>query len=518
MDAPREPDVRISGLGRAGLRFALLAFLVQASIALGQPIDGVLPQVAPPPVPPMQGEAAEDVPNDSLEGPETPEEEAPEPPEEPSYYVEPRSYGTKRDTEPPRYARQLKDIPFLDPTGEKDWLVLGADFRVRYEYRDDDFRRANPGLDEPFLLRERAYIGINEIFDPFRLGVEFVDAWRVNSEYPLDDRDVNRADFIQAFGELYFDDPLGIDKKMRFQAGRLAFEYLDRRLISRNEWRNTTNSFQGFRGIIGEQDDPWQLDLLAVQPLERPLFELDRAVEQQWFYGAIFDLRQYSEIATVQPYYLVLDQDGDADTAERELHNLAVRSYGVIGESNWDWDTDIAWQFGKSGARSIDAFGSTAEIGYTFDHEAKPRLSQFFGYGSGDSNPNDTTEGRFDRLFGFSRPWSANDYIRWENIIALKNRLEITPDKKLRLDAGYSAYWLASKTDVWSSTGLQDPTGQSGSFLGHELDARARWAATERLDVTVGYAHFIAGGFTKAQSHSDDSDFFYVQTETRLFK
>ncbi|MFZ9611461.1 MAG: hypothetical protein ACO294_12255, partial [Methylococcales bacterium] len=86
------------------------------------------------------------------------------------YYVERKSYGTGKETEPPRYVKQanktwLKDFDsFLDT----NWLDLGLEQRFRYEYRDNDFRRrdqtedkrGSQTLDEPILLRTRAYIGI----------------------------------------------------------------------------------------------------------------------------------------------------------------------------------------------------------------------------------------------------------------------------------------------------------------------------------------------------------------------
>ncbi|MFM7607023.1 MAG: alginate export family protein, partial [Prosthecobacter sp.] len=64
------------------------------------------------------------------------------------------------------------------------WLDLGLDYRFRYEYREDDIRRAENGLDDPFLHRTRAYIGIHDALDPFRFAMEMQDARRYHSRYP----------------------------------------------------------------------------------------------------------------------------------------------------------------------------------------------------------------------------------------------------------------------------------------------------------------------------------------------
>ena len=434
------------------------------------------------------------------------------------YYVKPRGYGTQPETEPPRYVRTLSKtgIPAL-----KDlyWLDFGIDHRTRFEYRDDDLRRPELVRDTPFLLRSRAYVGIKEIFDPIRFGAEFQDSRRLNSEFPHDDRDDDENDIIQLFGELYFKDALGPDRPLRFQAGRMAFEYLDRRLISRNPWRNTTNNFDGFRAILGQEKNDWQVDILAVQPVERRLRQPDRTNEEEWFYGLIANWRRWSKVVTLQPYYLVRDQDRKDPTAsDREIHTLGLRGYGLIGDTGFDYDVDAAWQFGDDGPREQRAWAFASELGYTFEHEWKPRVSAFCGYASGDRNPQDSITEHFDRLYGFARPWSAEDYFIWENLLAPKVRLEFEPHKKIKFDTGYGAYWLASDSDAWPNARRRDPLGDSGDFIGQELDVRMRWQVDPRVELILGYAHFMPGPFTDNTGPSDDSDFFYIEANVQLFK
>ena len=90
----------------------------------------------------------------------------------------------------------------------------------------------------------------------------------------------------------------------------MAYEALDRRLIGRNEWRNTTNTFEGFRINLGQEVNDWEVDLWAYQPVKRLLTEFDQRIENQWFYGAIGHWRKWSDIITLQPYYMGLMQDG----------------------------------------------------------------------------------------------------------------------------------------------------------------------------------------------------------------
>jgi hypothetical protein len=433
-----------------------------------------------------------------------------------------QGYSTMRDPDPPKYARHAPDtgIDFLKHAA---WLDLGLDYRFRYEYRDDDIRRLQAGLDDPFLHRTRAYIGIHDVIDPFRFAVEMQDSRRYHSRYPRDNRDVNEFEFIRLYAELHFKgllprDAAGNARPIALRYGIHNFEFLDRRLIGNNQWRNTANTFQGFHGIIGQKASDWQIDLLAVQPLNRSMYEWDRPVEQQWMYAAIGQWRGWGEKMTLEPYYLALRQSAYAGVAERLVHSPGLRAYGKVGGSGFDYDVSYTNQFGRNGSRNVSAWAATAEIGYTLAHPWKPRVSLFYGQATGDRDPNDGTDNRFERFFGFGRPWSANDYIVYENIRTPKLRVELTPTKSLRIDFGYSWYWLDSATDRFSGGNLaRDATGRSGISIGHEFDIRARWQITPKLETTLGYARFLPGDFVQRQLRDGDTDFAYLEVSVNAF-
>src|SRR5690606_6763069 len=111
-----------------------------------------------------------------------------------SYYRAAGRYGTKRETLPPASGRDAAKIatPYVkDLLKDYSWLDIGLDFRSRYEFREDDFRRPIAKTDHPFMLRTRAYLGIHDILDPFRFVVELEDARRENGDFPKDNRDFN---------------------------------------------------------------------------------------------------------------------------------------------------------------------------------------------------------------------------------------------------------------------------------------------------------------------------------------
>src|SRR5688572_1607061 len=80
-----------------------------------------------------------------------------------SYYFEPGSSSTQRESDPPSYVRNLGEAGHEGLA----WLDLGLQQRVRYEYRDDDLRRlAVAGMDDPWLSRTRVYLGVRNRIDP----------------------------------------------------------------------------------------------------------------------------------------------------------------------------------------------------------------------------------------------------------------------------------------------------------------------------------------------------------------
>ncbi|NBV49575.1 MAG: alginate export family protein, partial [Verrucomicrobia bacterium] len=119
------------------------------------------------------------------------------------YYAKPLAYSTTRDPDPPKYVTPATKSPW-SLLNLYSWLDAGLDYRLRYEYRDDDIRRTADGVDQPFLHRTRLYLGVRDIVDPLRFAVEIQDAHRYNGNFIKDNRDINELEPIRAYAELYF--------------------------------------------------------------------------------------------------------------------------------------------------------------------------------------------------------------------------------------------------------------------------------------------------------------------------
>ena len=86
----------------------------------------------------------------------------------------------------------------------------------------------------------------------------------------------------------------------------------------------------------------------------------------------------------------------------------------------------------------------------------------------------------------------------------------------------YRAWWLAQSRDAWVGSGLQDPTGGSGNFLGQDIELKARWRLSPNLIFSAGYDHFFKGSYIESLAKvpgnpsAADTDYFYMQTEVKF--
>lgn len=434
-------------------------------------------------------------------------------PAAPSHHVAPKALSARPDTSPPGYVRTVDQFGFPG-TQDLKWLEFGAEHRTRFELRRDEYRE-NLDDDTRFVMRSRGYVGLREALDPLRLGFEFQDARVEGNDFSKSTREIDQADVLQGFAELYFQDLLGEGRPARFQAGRMTLDYVDRKLVARQRWGNAVNSFDGFRLQLGQQRCDWQVDVFAVQPVERRLTRPDHGDEERWFYGAVGAWRRWSKWITLEPYYFVLDQDAQR-VPDREIHTLGLHGYGPIGQSGFDYDLDMAFQWGQDGTLHQRAHALSGELGYSFQHAWKPRVAGLLYYATGDASPNDGIDHRFDRLFGVSHQYNGLDLFEWRNMISPVLRVQASPTDKLRLESFYRLHYLASDTDAWTVTGRRAAGQSEGHFVGQSLEAAAIWTPIKVLDLEAGYAHFIPGPFARETGPADDSDFFYVQTTLRL--
>src|SRR5690606_33394384 len=116
-----------------------------------------------------------------------------------------------------------------------------------------------------------------------------------------------------------------------------------------------------------------------------------------------------------------------------------------------------------------------AELGYAFAMARPAALRVTYDRATGDRDPLDQVNERFDTLAGARRfdfgPTGIYGPFARANIESAGVRLTLDAAARARTMIDYRTFRLASASDAWSTTGLRDASGRSGQSLGRQLEA-----------------------------------------------
>ncbi len=147
------------------------------------------------------------------------------------------------------WGRQLHDALRLP-----DWLDLAVDHRNRFEFLDDPWRPGESQKQTQIVQRSRIRIGVDAP-GGIRLLGEFQDA-RIFNDRPNDfpNNGIDHLDVLQLFVSATQKDLLGRGLRADGHIGRLTIDVASRRLVARNDFRNTVNAFDGVHLQLGSDD------------------------------------------------------------------------------------------------------------------------------------------------------------------------------------------------------------------------------------------------------------------------
>lgn len=429
-----------------------------------------------------------------------------------------------------------------------DWLMLNVEQRTRYETLDGCFRGGCKGGDQQIPLQTDVFLEARR--HGFRLGGEFLDSREFGADEGsgINTNAVDDADFIQ--GYLAY-----ADQNINFSgvggeiiAGRQTLNFGSRRLVARNVFRNTINSFTGAR-IHLLNYNKWQLNVFTAMPVLRLPTEETQLLDnrqqwdeedmQTWFSGAFLEVFDIAWNINGELYLYHLDE-GDSPnnaTRNRRYFTPGFRFYIKPSPGAFDFQTETIGQFGsvRGSTKETDglnmdhaAWMQHVDTGYTFDHPWSPRLAFEWDYASGDNNPNDNHDQRFDTLYGARRfdfgPTGIFGAFARSNINSPGYRMTVNPRNDVQLGVSHRGFWLASDTDAWTTTGsgssaLRDPFGNTGNYVGQQLELTARYDVNSSLNLETGWTHLFKGEFAKDAPNAPDgkdTDYFYLQSMLRF--
>ena len=231
--------------------------------------------------------------------------------------------------------------------------------------------------------------------------------------------------------------------------------------------------------------------------------------------------------ATVEAYVLAFRERDAADvpSADRRLVTPGVRVRRAPAVGRADYEGEVMLQAGTSRASAGSATDLAHRaaalhlaVGRRLDLPWSPRPVLEYDFASGDGDPDDLANERFDPLFGARRfdfgPTGLYGALARSNLSAPGVRVELAPRRTVDAFAGYRLAWLASPRDAWTAAGLRDRTGASGAFVGQQLEGRVRWHVfPKNLAVELGGAYLARGAFAREAPGAPGADPLLVYTQ-----
>ena len=419
-----------------------------------------------------------------------------------------------------------------DALGIARGFSLSGVQRTRYESIADNVRPGTSANDQVMAIR--TILNAQYQNGSFSSQLELVDARQelADRDSVLRNSTVNSLDVLQANIGYTF----GSENSTNVRFGRFSEDWGSRRLMARNRFRNTINSFDG--AVVHHQgSNGSELRAMATQVVRRlptdfnSLLDNDRESDEssdaQRFYGIhgsypnLFESFS-SRIRSEFYLYSLREKDtSEVNTRNREMETLGLRIRATPTVNKFDFEIESVIQIGErrsstatSNLNDLDheAFFHYLSLGYSFDVPSNLRLLFEFDYASGDSDPSDQDYERFDSLFGpttfeFGVVGLYNPFNR-SNLMTPGLRLTADLHEDISLMASYRHFWLAEEKDSWGRTGIRDTSGDSGNYLGQHLQLRVRW------DVIPGNLRIETGTiFLNAKNLSNkNTKYFYMGT------
>ena len=406
-------------------------------------------------------------------------------------------------------------------------LVFDFQEKMRFEYRENnfDFNDSLDSLTDDSWLLQRARLGMK--IKPVEWFTFYVQG---QSSFELDSDRPNEPGVLGAEG----DDPMEIRqawtqfgrKEFNLTVGRQILSYGDERILGPLDWTNLGRTFDAARFHYEKSD--WWVDVFAASVVTfdsdelnaSALFNNQGAGRNQVLSGVYFSSTGLVPWQVTDLYGLELHESSSAGSTD--FVTLGTRMKADAKKLNgWDYDTEMAVQFGEVGDRDLTAFAGHWGAGYNWlKCPWKPRFGIEYNFATGDGDAADGDVGTFQNLFPTNHKfYGYMDVFSWQNIHNPAVSFSVQPTAKLKAQIDYHLFWLADTSDAWyranGTTAVRPITPGADSFAGSELDVTLAYKFNKNLALQAGYSRFFAGSYLSdaGSGQSDDADFAYMQMQ-----
>ena len=410
--------------------------------------------------------------------------------------------------------------PIKDIDLGNDWrLSLGGEFRFRYESENNkSFGAVEPASDSFALFRYMVHADF-KYGDVLRVFAQGISAFDEERDLALRGIDENRWDLHQLFVDLKV---LRDDCPLTLRVGRQELQYGNQRLLSPLEWANVRRRFDGVS--LFAHGETWDVDMFYAKPVLVQRMQRDRFNEDFDLWG-LYATYKGIENHGLDLYFLAMDDTGapmnpNLKVGDRNIYTLGSRFWGKTG--GFDYEAELAGQWGHWAGDTVQAWSWTLDGGYTFNHNCKPRIGAGVDWASGDEHPLDGKVGTFTQHFPLGHKYFGYmDLVGRQNMTAFNvNMSAWAVPNKVKANMAFHMFWLNDSTDALYNAGgaavRRDIFGRSGSHVGNELDMTVAWKYDSHQSVLVGYSHFWDADFIQRTGASEEGELYYLQYQFKF--
>jgi hypothetical protein len=388
---------------------------------------------------------------------------------------------------------QIKNIP--------KWATLDMQIRAREENQSSE--KYISGNDAVYVLT-RIWGGLEVRPAKSLTGyIQFVDAHALG--LPLFYVAANQRDVFdarQAFLEYHA-------RNLKVIAGRQELRYGGERLVGISNWTNTSRTWDGFLGRIGDKN---RLDLFSTSVVGIHASSLDTHGAGLNFHGAVGTITTWVPHTVLQPFVYIkalprVQSQQKTYGTETEVTPGAEVSAKL--KCGFYFDALGALQRGSYSNDSIRAAAGYVKAGYGAEKmNWKPRLAGEYDYASGNPQTDLKRIGTFDQLYPSNHnAFGLTDLFGFENIKQSRINLDLAPTKSLALLIQQEWMQVATvKDSVYSGSGTATVKAPTGGFpsadIGREFDASGQYAfLRNNMTLNVGVGHFSPGTLMAENKH-----------------
>jgi hypothetical protein len=410
-------------------------------------------------------------------------------------YDEDYSY-LKRDTSSNWYDK-MKFQPLSKDKGT--YLSYGGEVRYQYFWYQNEGWGAAPKDKDGFLLTR--YLGNVDFHagSHFRTFVQLQSSL-ANGEVTVPSPvDQNQLDLHQAFFDVSFKGNASEDYTFRF--GRQEMAYGSQRLISVREGPNNRQSFDAAKFMFKEKD--FKIDAFVGDYVlaKQGIFD-DGINKNASVWGSYAVINNVPVLVNLDLYYLGIYRKNtmyDDGKGKETRHSLGARVWN--GLSEWSYDFEGVYQFGKLNSENISAWTISSNTSYTFEKTGlQPQLGLKTELISGDKHYNDGKLNSFDPLFPKGAYFGLASLLGPMNLEDIHPYFSLALTRKLRFTTDYDLFWRMSTKDgiyAVNTSLIYSGKNSDAKKIGNQWQNMFEYSINKYLYLRADFTWFQAGQYLK---------------------